>query len=136
MPLKLSLCSLVLLLALPATAQTITPAQNRAADAADAAEQPVTDTLNADAATQASDNRVAVATANATNEAQYAADIAAYRASVEASRQAVAADQVRYGQQQRAYADAMAAWRDQARACEKGRMKACKAPTPNPADFY
>ena len=133
MPLKLSLCSLALLLALPATAQTITPARNMAADAA---EQPVTDTLNADAAAQAADNRVAVATANATSESQYAEDMAAYRASVEANQQAVSADQMRYGQQQRAYADAMAAWRDQARACEKGRMKACKAPTPNPADFY
>ena len=133
MPLQLSVCSLALLLALPATAQTITPARNKAADAA---EQPVTDTLNADAAAQAADNRVAVATANATSEAQYAADMAAYRASVEANQQAVSADQMRYGQQQRAYADAMAAWRDQARACEKGRMKACKAPTPNPADFY
>lgn len=133
MPLKLPLFSLTLLLALPAAAQTTTPAQTNAANAA---ERPVTETLNADAAVQASDNRAVVATVNANNEAQYEADMAAYRASVEANRQAVAADQMRYSQQQRAYADAMSAWRDQKGACEKGRMKACKAPTPNPADFY
>jgi hypothetical protein len=30
----------------------------------------------------------------------------------------------------------MAVWRQQVAACDKGHHKACKLPTPNPADYY
>lgn len=74
--------------------------------------------------------------ANAGNRAQYAADMEAYRRSMRAHRRAVVADNAHYDHQQRAYADAMAAWRMQVRECKKGHPRACKAPTPNPADYY
>jgi len=73
---------------------------------------------------------------NAEAQAQYANDMASYRQAVEAHARASIRDQARYDNQQRAYADAMFAWRMQVRACERGRVKACKAPTPDPADFY
>lgn len=68
-------------------------------------------------------------------QAQYDDDMAAYRAQVEAHQDAIAQDQTRYDRQQRAYADAMRAWRSQVYACKHGRTRACKAPTPDPANF-
>ncbi len=62
--------------------------------------------------------------------------MAAYREAVRANRRDAMRDQSRYDHQQRAYADAMAAWRMQTEACNRGRLKACKLPTPNPADYY
>ena len=73
---------------------------------------------------------------NAEAQAQYANDMAAYRKAVETNARQSAGDQVRYDNQQRAYADAMVAWRMQVRACERGKVRACRAPTPDPADFY
>ncbi|WP_380877023.1 hypothetical protein ACFB49_11130 [Sphingomonas sp. DBB INV C78] len=152
---KVSLIGLAAMLALPAAAQVATtpsppstdPArelpydrgydkQTPKHDAVDAVEKPVTEQLNTGAAVEASGNRAATETVNATNEAQYEADMAAYRASVQSKAQVAAADEARYETQQRAYADAMAVWREQKRACDRGVMKACKKPTPNPAEFY
>ena len=89
----------------------------------------MTDSLN---------SQVAIQTANLSEaqKAQYDADMAAYRAKVEANARQSMRDQVRYENQQRAYADAMFAWRLQTRACERGHVRACRAPTPDPADFY
>ena len=73
---------------------------------------------------------------NAEAEAQYANDMQSYANSLSANGQTTARDQARYDNQRRAYADAMFAWRLQVKACERGHVKACNAPTPNPADYY
>ena len=89
---------------------------------------PGTAAANADVA----GNLTATDVVNANRKAQYAADIAKYDAAVSRhDRQST-----RYLRQQRAYADAMAAWRVQVAACERGRQKACDAPAPDPASFY
>lgn len=79
---------------------------------------------------QATDNQ------NAAAQAQYQQDLAAYDAAVRAHGRAVARQDVRYARQQRAYADAMEAWRIQDAACRRGHSRACKAPAPDPADYY
>jgi hypothetical protein len=70
------------------------------------------------------------------DEAQYARDLDAYRAAVRARRQVMAQDAAIEAQHERAYALAMADWRTQVAACEKGKSKACKAPTPDPANYF
>ena len=109
--------------------------------AVDAQEQPVTQALNAQAgaaASAASAQADAVNTADADAEAQahYQADLDSYRAAVDAHARTAMRDQDRFARQQHAYAEAMRAWRMQTYACEKGHLKACKLPTPNPADYY
>lgn len=147
---QISLAMLLMLSPLPLAAQAVAPTepsrelpydrgydkQTPTHDAVDAAEKPVTETLNTRAAVVASGNRAAVATVNNANEAQYEADMAAYRAAVQANQQQISKDEARYERQQRAYADAMAVWREQKAACDRGVLKECKKPTPNPADFY
>ena len=101
------------------------------ATAADAQEQPVTQSMNQAGAASA-------ATANAENDAQrhqYDLDRAAFRAEVATRKAKILDDQIAYERQQAAYADAMAAWRIQSDACKAGSTRACKAPTPVPADF-
>ncbi len=87
-------------------------------------------TANANANVQG--NIAATATANANSGAQYDADLSNYDAAMRAHGRANA----HYDRQKRAYADAMAAWRAQVAACEKGHQVACNAPTPDPANFY
>ena len=87
-------------------------------------------TANANANVQG--NIAATATVNANNTAQYESDLANYDAAMRAHGHADA----RYARQKRAYADAMAAWRLQVAACEKGHQVACKAPAPYLANFY
>ncbi|PZO88373.1 MAG: hypothetical protein DI623_12840 [Sphingomonas sanxanigenens] len=123
MPSRKALLTIVALLAAgPAMAQS-TPspeAQEALARANDPSKQPPSVTYSTDPA----------------SEASYQRDMAAYRALVTARKIAVASDAVRYARQQRAYADAMQAWRVQVDQCQRGDSKACKAPTPDPADFY
>jgi hypothetical protein len=78
----------------------------------------------------------AVHAQNAASQSAYQADMAAYDASIEAHGRAVARQDVRYARQQRAYAEAMEAWRIQDAACRRGKSKACRAPAPDPADYY
>ncbi|MGN6122405.1 MAG: hypothetical protein ACTHOJ_05555 [Sphingomonas oligoaromativorans] len=73
---------------------------------------------------------------NAANRAAYDADMNAYDAAMRAHGRAVARQDAHYARQQRAYADAMEAWRIQDAACRRGKTKACKAPAPDPADYY
>lgn len=73
---------------------------------------------------------------NVQNQAQYQRDLATYEQSLRSSHHEAVRDQVRYNRQRRAYADAMTVWREQVRACHRGNTRACKAPTPNPADYY
>lgn len=127
----------------PAAAQTKELPQDRGYDkhsathdAVDASEKPVTKALNREADISATTGTAAVETANANRDAQYAADMAQYRLSYEAAVRTAMADEARYDRQQRAYADAMATWRMNVQACDRGRLSACKRPTPNPADFY
>jgi outer membrane murein-binding lipoprotein Lpp len=132
------LLPLLLGAALPALAQTpanppvsnpyargYTAPHSPEAPAVNAVQGPVTDALN----TQ-------VVTLNEAQKAQYDKDMADYRAKVEANARQATRDQARFDNQQRAYADAMFAWRLQTRACERGHVKACRAPTPDPADYY
>jgi len=130
---------LLLALVLPLAAgaayaqDTASPSADDARHAAvDAQEQPITQSLNNDV----QGNIEAAKVVNATNQGQYEIDMAQYRADVERHNQAVARDAARYARQQRAYADAMAAWRAQVAACEKGKRTVCNQPTPDPADYY
>lgn len=69
-------------------------------------------------------------------QAQYDADLAAYLSALRTRRQIAAADERLYVRQQTAYADAMYVWRLQVADCRAGRKEACKAPAPDPADFF
>ena len=102
------------------------------APSVNAVQGPVTDALNEQVLTR---NDEAM-TSNDAQKAQYDKDMADYRAKVEANARQNVRDAARYANQQRAYADAMFAWRLQTRACERGHVKACRAPTPDPADYY
>jgi hypothetical protein len=123
---------LLFALALPLAIGTAYAQDNANEAAADAREQPQTQALN----NEIQGNLEATKIVNATNQGQYEADMAQYRASVQQHNRAVARNEARYTRQQRAYADAMAAWRAQAAACDKGSRAACNLPTPNPADYY
>ena len=107
-----------------------------AATAAQAQSAPQTaQQANTEAAAQAAAPSAADSI-NAANQAQYQSDLAAYEESLRASHHEAIRDQAHYQHQRRAYADAMAAWRQQAYACDHGSTRACNAPSPNPADFY
>jgi uncharacterized membrane protein len=112
----------------PETGKAIT--QQRAA--ADAAEKPVTSSLN----NQVTAQQAGTDAQNAANQAQYESDMAAYRAKLAAGEHKEIRDQARYLHQQHAYADAMADWRIQNAQCQRGVLKACKRPAPDPADYY
>lgn len=77
----------------------------------------------------------AVGAVNAANDARYQADVAAYRAAMRARRQTIAANAALQADRERAYAMAMADWRDQVAACKRGKSRACKMPSPNPASY-
>jgi hypothetical protein len=117
-----------------APAQTVAPAKETDTNSPDVA------AANQDVAAQAAARQTAVADASAEvqadAQAQYAADIAAYDAAVRANHRTEVRDARIYNHQQRAYADAMAAWRHQVYACKHGNNRACKAPTPDPANFW
>lgn len=101
-------------------------------EAVDAQEAPVTRALNNSADQAATVNAIG----GEIDQQQYRDDLAAYHDAVMANRADAMKDDARFGRQQRAYADAMAQWRAQTTACNKGKLKACKLPTPNPADYY
>jgi hypothetical protein len=101
-------------------------------EAVDAQEAPRTRELNATSALGAEVKQEATVE----DQAAYQADLSAYHAEIMANRADAMRDSTRFNRQQRAYADAMAQWRTQTIACEKGTLKACKLPTPRPADYY
>lgn len=70
------------------------------------------------------------------DQGQYARDMAAYQQALRAHRHVARADMRRYNRQQRAYADAMRDWRRQVYACHHGSTRACRAPTPDPANYW
>jgi hypothetical protein len=71
----------------------------------------------------------------ATDTPEYRQDVAAYRAAMRARRQTIAVDAAVQAQREGAYAAAMADWRAQVAACERGHSRACKLPTPDPAMY-
>ncbi|QJU59404.1 hypothetical protein HL653_18040 [Sphingomonas sp. AP4-R1] len=130
----------------PAIAQTANPAAptqelpydrgydkpTARADAVNAQEAPVTDSLNAQA-----DVSATVKTNNAAaNQAQYELDRQAYIDALVKHDTAVDRTAARYVRQQRAYADAMAVWRVQVQQCKQGHQRACDPPPPSVADYY
>ena len=72
----------------------------------------------------------------AIDQGQYARDMASYREALRTRRHIANRDMRRYDRQQRAYADAMRDWRRQRYACHHGSRRACRAPTPNPANYW
>jgi len=104
--------------------------------AVDAAQKPVTQSLNnqvsaADAAASATN-----AAAAADAQAQYDADRAAYMDALVKHDAAVNRTDARYARQQSAYANAMSAWRIQVAACKAGHHRACDLPAPAASDYY
>lgn len=77
----------------------------------------------------------AVGAVNAANDARYQADVAAYRAAMRARRQTIAANAALQADRERAYAMAMADWRAQVDACNRGKTRACNMPSPDPQDY-
>lgn len=101
-------------------------------DAVDASEKPVTQSLNTKVET-VTDARAA---ARARNETQYQADLASYQSALAGYDRREASKDDYYARQQAAYANAMEAWRWQVEDCDRGILKACKLPTPQPADYF
>lgn len=107
--------------------------------AANVAEQPVTQALN-NKVQEVTTARDAI---TAEQQAQYDLDRAAYReglrahiAAARANAAIEAQDAARTEQREDAYARAMIVWRQQTADCKRGILKECKKPTPTPADFY
>ncbi len=141
------LCAAALVVAAPAFAQATvpnpSPAPEAPVDRGYDKDTPKSQAINAQEApvTRALNNTVDQATTvdavgAQMDQQQYQEDLAAYHDAVMANHADAMKDQRRFDRQQRAYADAMAQWRAQTDACNKGKLKACKLPTPNPADYY
>ena len=82
---------------------------------------------NAEVAAQASPSAI--------DPVQAAQDRTAYRAALRARHRTIAVDAAIQEQREGAYAAAMADWRAQVAACERGHNRACKLPTPDPQDY-
>lgn len=101
-------------------------------DGVDSTEKPVTQQLNQGQAAA----KAATVDWIAQDRARYEADMREYRAVLRANRRTEIADEIRVARQERLYADAMAAWREQVRACEKGKVRKCEQPAPDPSLYY
>jgi hypothetical protein len=125
------------LIAAPVVAQTTAPAPatSPAADAAATETAPEVAAANRQVGAMASFDNGAVTAVNAANAARYQADVRRYRQAMRARRQTIAADAALQADRERAYAMAMADWRDQVAACKRGRTRACRMPSPNPANY-
>lgn len=126
------------LIAAPVVAQTTPtpPTSTEQRDDAVAAETaPEVAAANRQVGAVASFDNGAVTAVNAANEARYQADVRRYRAAMRARRHTIAADAALQSDRERAYAMAMADWRDQVAACKRGRTRACRMPSPNPANY-
>lgn len=123
-----------LVVAAPGLAQTASPADQRN-DAISAQTAPGVADANRSVAAQARFQAGAADAVNAAQDARYRADVQRYRAAMRARRHVIAADAALQNDRERAYAMAMADWRAQVRACERGHNRACKQPSPNPQDY-
>lgn len=130
-----------LVLAAPAVAQTNPADQASAPLPYDPGHDSNTPRSNAIAAETApgvaAANQEVAAQAQATgvNSPQYQQDLAAYRAALRARHRTIAVDAAIQEQREGAYAQAMADWRAQVAACERGHNAMCKLPTPDPQDY-
>jgi hypothetical protein len=126
------------LIAAPVVAQTTptppTPTEQRD-DAVAAETAPEVAAANRQVGAVASFDNGAVTAVNAANKARYQADVRRYRAAMRARRHTIAADAALQSDRERAYAMAMSDWRDQVAACKRGRSRACRMPSPNPANY-
>ncbi len=104
-------------------------------DAIAAASAPGVADANAELLAQARFQDGAATAVNAANDARYAADVANYRAAMRARRHVIATDAAIQADRERAYAMAMADWRAQVAACERGHTRACKLPSPDPQNY-
>lgn len=77
----------------------------------------------------------AQASASAIDPVQATKDRLAYRAALRVRHRQIAVDAAVQEQREGAYAAAMADWRAQVVACERGHTRACKLPTPDPQDY-
>lgn len=77
----------------------------------------------------------AEASHSAIDPVQATKDRLAYRAAMRARHREIATDAAIQEQREGAYAQAMADWRAQVAACERGHTRACKLPTPDPANY-
>lgn len=84
----------------------------------------------------AANNEVAAQVSpSAIDPVQVTKDRLAYRAALRARHRTIAVDAAIQEQREGAYAAAMADWRAQVTACERGHTRACKLPTPDPQDY-
>lgn len=83
----------------------------------------------------ANDEVAAQASPSAIDPVQATKDRMAYRAAMRARHHTMAVDAAVQEQREGAYAQAMADWRVQVAACERGHTRACKLPTPDPQDY-
>jgi hypothetical protein len=90
---------------------------------------------NNEAAAKVAARDQAQAAASNADQAQHDADMRAYDAARRARRQVLRHDQAYYDREQSAYAAAMADWREQVAACNRGHTRACNAPSPRPGDY-
>ena len=86
--------------------------------------------------TAAANDAIAAQTSpSAIDPVQATKDRLAYRAALRARHRTIAVDAAIQEQREGAYAAAMADWRAQVAACERGNTRACKLPTPDPQDY-
>lgn len=133
------LLGVALMAAAPVVAQTQSPAgqDNDSARSNAIAAQTAQNVAaaNDEVAAQARLQGGAAAAVNAANDARYTRDVARYRAAMRARRHTIVANEALQADRERAYAMAMADWRAQVRACNRGKTRACKMPSPNPQDY-
>lgn len=96
------------------------------------ASRPGTAAANREALASTAEGGAAVAS----EQARYATDLANYRAALRANQRTMNRDAAIEARQERAYAMAMEDWRAQVDACDRGKSRACRAPAPNPADYW
>ena len=118
-----------------APAPAAAPAAAQGDDAVAAATAPEVVAANREVGAVAQFDNGAVTAVNAANQARYQADVRRYRAAMRAHRRTIAADAALQADRERAYAMAMSDWRDQVVACKRGRTRACRMPSPNPANY-
>jgi hypothetical protein len=118
-----------------APAPAAAPAAAQGDDAVAAETAPEVVAANREVGAVAQFDNGAVTAVNAANQARYQADVRRYRAAMRAHRRTIAADAALQADRERAYAMAMSDWRDQVAACKRGRTRACRMPSPNPANY-
>lgn len=131
-----------LALGAPALAQTANPADQPSTplpyDPGHDGNTPRSNAIAAETSAGVADANAEVAaqtSPSAIDAVQVTKDRLAYRAALRARHRTIAVDAAIQEQREGAYAQAMADWRAQVAACERGHTRACKLPTPDPQDY-